>query len=461
MSRTQPPINDRRALDPQSLCDAFDRLPIPQDVTDRALALLADDLSLAIAVAENDFGRRLHSALQALYGGSAGIRLGPVVEGLPPAESAFFLGSLIHSVEQDDTHVPSIVHGGAVLIPAALLAAVSHRRTGADLLRALVLGWELLIRLGLHAPGAFQARGFQASAVLGPIAAAIVAGWLQGLKADQLGHAIGIALSFSAGPLTYLENGAESKKLHLGWAARSGLVAAQLAAAGITGPSDVVGSNLSVFELFAASQPVAGDGLLGDFGERWHLREVSFKAWPCCHYLQGFIEALETLRLEAGSRPLLSLHMHVPEQVAPLLCLPSDRRNAPSTDIDARFSLPYVVKALLLDGAIDAGTFEAPARERINGSPWPLRLTWELWPASGFPQCYPARVDAIVEGGHTLHAEVRSLRGGPERPFMPQELRARFFERTEPRLGKQAAAALWQSLATLETSESIKLSQTP
>lgn len=461
MNRTQPPINDRRALDPQSLCDAFDRLPIPQDVTDRALALLADDLSLAIGVAGNDFGRRLHSALQALYGGSAGIRLGPVVEGLPAAESAFFLGSLIHSLEQDDTHVPSIVHGGAVLIPAALLAAVSHRRTGADLLRALVLGWELLIRLGLHAPGAFQARGFQASAVLGPIAAAIVAGWLQGLKADQLRHAIGIALSFSAGPLTYLENGAESKKLHLGWAARSGVVAAQLAAAGITGPSDVVGSNLSVFELFAASQPVAGDGLLGDLGERWHLREVSFKAWPCCHYLQGFIEALETLRLEAGSRPLLSLHMHVPEQVAPLLCLPIDRRNAPSTDIDARFSLPYVVKALLLDGAIDAGTFEASARERINASPWPLRMTWEPWQASGFPQCYPARVDAIVEGGNTLHAEVRSLRGGPERPFMPQELRARFFERTEPRLGKQAAAALWQSLASLETSESIKLSQTP
>ncbi|MEI7784543.1 MAG: MmgE/PrpD family protein [Betaproteobacteria bacterium] len=457
MNCPPPTTSERCALDPQSICDAFDRLPIPPDVTERALALLADDLSLAIAVAGNDFGRRLHSALQALYGGSAGISLGPVMQGFPAPESAFLLGSLIHSVEQDDTHVPSIVHGGAVLIPAALVAAVSHRCTGAQLLRSLVLGWELLIRLGLHAPGAFQARGFQVSAVLGPIAAAIVAGWLQGLKADQLRHAIGIALSFSAGPLTYLENGAESKKLHLGWAARSGLVAAQLAAAGITGPSDVVGSSLSVYELFAASKPVVGDGLLGDLGQRWHLREVSFKAWPCCHYLQGFIEAMEALRLEAGSRALQSLHLHVPEQVAPLLCLPIDRRNAPSTDIDARFSLPYVVKALLLDGAIDASTFDASARARINGSPWPLRMTWEPWQESGFPQCYPARVDATVEGGSRLHAEVRSLRGGPDRPFMPQELMARFFERTEPRLGKQAAAALWQSLATLETSESIEL----
>jgi len=449
--------NNRSPLDPQRICDVFDRLPIPRDVTARALALLADDLSLAISVSGNDFGQRLRNALQVLYCGGAGINLGPVMEGLPAPESAFLLGGLIHSVEQDDTHVPSIVHGGAVLIPAALVAAVSHRRSGAELLRALVLGWELLIRLGLHAPGAFQTRGFQASAVLGPIAAAIVVGWLQGLKADQLGHAIGIALSFSAGPLTYLENGAESKKLHLGWAARSGLVAVQLAAAGITGPSDVVGSRLSVFELFAASKAVAGEGFLDDLGERWHLRDVSFKTWPCCHYLQGFIEAIEALRLEASSRHLQSLHLHVPEQVVSLLCLPIDSRNNPSTDIDARFSLPYVVKALVLDGAIHAGTFDAASRERINCSPWPLRFTWEPWQASGFPQCYPARVDATFEGGELLRKEVRSLRGGPDRPFMPEKLRARFFDRTEPRLGKHTAAALWHSLSNLETSESIKL----
>jgi len=76
------------------------------------------------------------------------------------------------------------VHGGAVLIPAALVAAVVHGRSGGDMLRALVLGWELLIRLGMHAPGSFQARGFQASAVLGPTAAAAVSGWLQRLTVD-------------------------------------------------------------------------------------------------------------------------------------------------------------------------------------------------------------------------------------------------------------------------------------
>jgi 2-methylcitrate dehydratase PrpD len=443
-------------LDPQRICDAFDRVRIPDDVTARALALLADDLSLAIEVSAKSFGRRVHDALRALYGDGPGVELGPILQGLPAPESAFLLGSWIHSVEQDDTHVPSIVHGGAVLIPAALVAAVVHRRSGAELLRALVLGWELLIRLGLHAPGAFQARGFQASAVLGPLAAAIVAGRLQGLAAAPLGHAIGIALSFAGGPLTYLEHGAESKKLHLGWAARSGLVAAQLASAGITGPGDVVGSRLSVFELFGASPAAAADRLLHDLGERWHLREVSFKAWPCCHYLQGFIEAIEALRAEAGARPLQSLHLHVPEPVVALVCLPGDRRECPATDIDARFSLPFVVKALLLDGAIDADTFEPAARARINACAWPVRFSWEPWRGSGFPQCYPARVDATLEGGARLHNEVRALRGGPERPFAAQALEARFFRRTEPLLGPQEAAALWQTLTTLETAPTIR-----
>ncbi len=446
-----------RALDSQRICDAFEQVEIPQDVGARVLALLADDLSLAIDAGEKDFGRQLRTALQALYGGSGGIALGPVMRGLPAPESAFLLGSLIHSVEQDDTHVPSIVHGGAVLIPAALVAAVVHGRSGSDLLRALALGWELLIRLGLHAPGSFQARGFQASAVLGPIAAAAVSGWLQRLTADQLGHAIGIALSFAAGPLTYLEDGAESKKLHLGWAARSGLVAAQLAACGITGPSDVVGARLSVFELFGSAFEPAGSSLLADLGERWHLRDVSFKAWPCCHYLQGFIEAIEALRTEAGARHLSALHCHVPEQVVPLLCLPSDRRDKPETDIDARFSLPYVVKALLLDGAIGADTFAPATRSRINASVWPLRLSWEPWPASGFPQCYPARVDATTADGRLLRQEIRALRGGPDRPFSPQTLRARFFERTQPRLGHQGATAFWNTIAHLRTAATVQL----
>ena len=445
------------ALDPQRLCDAFDQIEIPQDVTARALALLADDLSLAIDVGEKDFGRHMRAALQALYGGSGGITLGPVMQGLPAPESAFLLGSLIHSVEQDDTHVPSIVHGGAVLIPAALVAAVVHGRSGRDLLRALVLGWELLIRLGLHAPGSFQARGFQASAVLGPIAAAAVSGWLQGLTAGQLGHAIGIALSFAAGPLTYLENGAQSKKLHLGWAARSGLVAAQLAASGLTGPQDVVGSRLSVFALFGAANEPAGSGLLADLGHRWHLRDVSFKAWPCCHYLQGFIEAIEALRAEAGAQPLTALHCHVPEQVVPLLCLPADRREKPETDIDARFSLPYVVKALLLDGTIGADTFEPAARTRINASAAPLRLSWEPWSNSGFPQCYPARIDATTADGTRLHQEIRALRGGPDRPFSPQELHTRFLERTRQRLGQPGAEGFWHTIARLETATKVQL----
>lgn len=83
-------------------------------------------------------------------------------------------------------------------------------------------------------------------------------------------------------------------------------------------------------------------------------------------------------------RPLNYPHCHVPEQVVQLLYLTTDRRDKPQTDIDARFSLPFVVKALLLDGAIAASTFEPEARSRINASEWPLRLTWEPWSASGF-----------------------------------------------------------------------------
>src|SRR5262249_56307696 len=122
-----------------------------------------------------------------------------------------------------------IVHGSAVLAPTALAAAQEAEASGEDLLRAYILGWEVLVRMGLAAPGGFQARGFQVTSVAGTLVAALQAAELAMLDENRTVAALGIALSQAAGVFEFLSNGSSVKSMHPGWAAHPGLLPARLA----------------------------------------------------------------------------------------------------------------------------------------------------------------------------------------------------------------------------------------
>ena len=127
--------------------------------------------------------------------------------GASVADAALINGGLMHSLEFDDTHTGSIMHGSSVVAAAALAAAEASNASGAALLGAYARGWEALARLGLAAPGRFHSQGFQATSIAGTFAAALVAAELAGLTEDQTVSALGIALSQSSGVMEFLTNG--------------------------------------------------------------------------------------------------------------------------------------------------------------------------------------------------------------------------------------------------------------
>ena len=92
----------------------------------------------------------------------------------------------MHSLEYDGTHTASVVHAGSAAAPVALAVCEETAASGAKMLHAFVLGWEIFVRLGLAAPGSFSQHGFQFTAVGGPFAAALTAGLLLGLNQEQL-----------------------------------------------------------------------------------------------------------------------------------------------------------------------------------------------------------------------------------------------------------------------------------
>src|SRR5690242_7037693 len=144
-------------------------------------------------------------------------------------------GVATHAFELDSLRKPGAgVHPGAALVPVALALGEELHASGEDLLAAIVAGCEVMFRIGAASRHSSESLGFHAPGLTGPFGAAIVAGRLLQLDGDRLCRALGIAGSLCSGVLAFAkaDNGAMVKRLHLGRAAESGILAARLAQSG-------------------------------------------------------------------------------------------------------------------------------------------------------------------------------------------------------------------------------------
>ena len=218
----------------------LDRLPAA--VIERTKLLILDMAGNAIRARHDaESTPPLLRAVQAmgLKPGKARVFADP--DGFTPAGAVLVNATLAHSLDFDDTHAAAIVHAGAPVIPAALAAAELAGASGADMLAAIVAGYEVALRLALALPaGAHYDRGFHPSATCGAFGAAAAAGRVMGLDAGAIASAFGIALSQSAGSLQFLANGAWTKRFQVGWASMAGFAAAILAREGFKGASDPI-----------------------------------------------------------------------------------------------------------------------------------------------------------------------------------------------------------------------------
>lgn len=357
-----------------------------------------------------------------------------------PEMAAMVNGALIHSLEYDDTHIASVVHGSAFAAPMALAGAEAAGADGDAMLRAYVAAWEVAIRLGRAAPGAFQARGVQVTAAAGAIGAAAGAALVAGLDRRATVHALGIAGSEASGLLAFLSDGTSVKALHPGWAAHSGLLAARLAGAGMTGPAAILEDRFGVMPAFAGTTGSLEEEL-ATLGKDWFLPESAFKLYPACHYIHPFLEALETL-VEGGltADRLQSLTAHVPPPEAPLIAEPWERRQTPSSGYDGKWGLAYCLALRLADGRLDIDSFTREPRAEVTALA--RRMAWQPMEDHGFPARFAARIKAVTSDGAAHTAEVPNVLGAPDRPVPADRIVAKFRENAGRILPQARSTAL-------------------
>ncbi|GAA2865976.1 MmgE/PrpD family protein [Pseudonocardia halophobica] len=392
---------------------------------------------------------RLH-LLDALGVGLAASRLGPAsgllgvarpdgpctvlgaATGTTPADAALVNGTLVHSLEYDDTHTGAVMHGSSVLAPAVLAAAEAGKAAAPEVVRAFVAGWEVLVRLGLAAPSGFQRAGFQGTSVAGPVAGAVAVGLLAGLDREGLLDAVAVAASFSAGNFTFLSRGASSKAAQAGIAAQAAISAMQLVQGGITGARDVFEGDRGFFGLYA-DDPSAADRLRhlsGDLGSRWYLTDAAFKGVPCCHFLHPFVEAVAALGLpDGGCRRIHRILCRVPQGQETVIALPWAAKQTPGQADEARWSLPYVVALQAVRGRVLLSDFVGPPDAEVLAVA--ARVDWEIWPDSGYPALFPAEIEVEWTDGSVRTVTIDDVDGGVGRPWAADRVIEKFLGNCE------------------------------
>jgi 2-methylcitrate dehydratase PrpD len=440
----------------------------PASARARAAAALLDTVGVTLAGAVEPVARIVQSTIGGNGGGVHAENGGRVfrpgdAEGCAvigtahraaAPDAALANGTAAHALDYDDMCFVSLAHPSAPLVPAVLAAGELNGSSGAAILDAYVVGFEIEARLGrLMNPRHYQ-RGWHCTSTLGVLGAAAASSRLAGLDAVTIAHALGIAASAASGLKDNF--GSMVKPLHAGLAARDGVLASLLARGGLTASAQALdGPQGFLHAMDSERQDLARE--LEDLGMRWEVLDtgITMKLYPSCAATHPPLDALLELRAEEGLTPTAIDAIDVDvDRITPTVLL-YDR---PATPLEAKFSLNFCAAVAIADGRVGIDTFTEDRLRDESLRALMARVTMGVDEALGrnAPPLTEARVHVRLRGGRTLVREVRGARGTPERPASSAEVDAKFLACARRALPEEKATRALERLRRVEELTSIR-----
>lgn len=341
-----------------------------------------------------------------------------------PASAALANGAAAHSLDFDDQHDPARVHVFCVVLPAVLatLEAEEHI-SGRDALTAIAVGVEVFCRLGLACYNSLG-KGWHPTTALGSIAAAAAAAKVLKLDAERTLNAMALAFVQLSGTAQFIADGALAKRIGPGFAARSGVLAAQMARHGITGPWRFLEGKAGLFQLYERGE-VKPDILIDGIGEAWRVRNLSMKPYPCCRCVHTTIQiALEYREQGIRADDIASGTIELGTVNRQIVGAGFNQAH-PNPVVHAQFNAAYAFAAALVDGKVTIPSF-APARIRADDVSFAARFN--CVDAADFEPTAvpPARVHLTLKDGRTLTRTRLTMKGAPDEPMSEDEVFAKF-----------------------------------
>lgn len=339
-------------------------------------------------------------------------------------------------------------HPPVHLVPAALAVAEAKATSGAELLVALVVGYEAGARIGMasrvraeiHPHGTYH-----------NVSAAVAAGRLMGVGRELMESTIGLAIHLAIMPsFQNAYQGRTVRNSYAGVGAAAGILASQLAITGFTPEHDAIGSVYGGIISSWLDPARITEGL----GQRFEITQGFIKPYPMCRFGHPALEAAEAL---VNHCPILPEEIETVEVHTFDWAATCDDRT-PMTELGAKFSIPWAMASMLVRKSAGPDDFRGEALSDPLLRAIAARVIVKEDPkyTSMTPSKRPARVTVLTKKGNTFQWEVERSAGGPDAPWPKEKVRGKFRSLADPVIGSEQAGAVAEMVPRLHEVKDIR-----
>ena len=429
---------------------------LPAHTVDYAKLCVIDLMGTAIAGSVNPVGQIWKTYFeQTKQAGGSGTVWSQGFPAMRTEEAAACNAANSHLLDLDDVHNTSITHPGTITIPAAIAIGQELKKSGKDVLAAIVGGYEAATRIGEAInPGAYWF--WHTTGVVGAFSSAAASGKLLGLTKDQMLMAFGSAGTQAAGLWEFLEDGSMSKSLHTANAALCGIRSARLAKLGFTGASKILEGKKGFLK---ALNPQSDEGAITRGLEKgnYKLDTNSFKPYACCRHIHSanyaLLELIREARISAEDVESIEDRTY---QVAVNTASNAD----PKTAYAYKFSIQYCLAAALLYGDVSGAVFTEEKTKNPAARALMDKVTVVVDPQiqKSFEED-PARwthtLKIRLKDGRVLEKTVDYPLGDYMNPFTWEIAEKKFHGLVDAIIGEKTAAELADRISNMEKLEDI------
>jgi 2-methylcitrate dehydratase PrpD len=429
--------------------DAINR-DLPADVAQKGKHHLLDSLAAMVSGSALKPGAAAINYVGPIGGVEESCVIGTKLV-IPATNAALANGMLAHADETDDSHEPAFFHPGCAIVPAALAIAERHQRSGVELLRAVVLGYDVGARFTIALdPRDFYARGFSSHAFGGLFGASAAAFALAGLNAEQVRQGFSLTAQQASGLATWVRDEEHIEKAFdfAGMPARNAVASATMMTSGFTGAADVFSGDGNLFQTFAPNPnvEVMGRGL----GTDYEIMRANIKKWSVGSPIQAALDAVEYLLANETFSPagIDRIVVRLPDREAHIV----DGRSMPDVN------LQYLVSAFLVKGKMDFKISHDYAMMK-DKDVMAMCARVELVADAELSAAVPKRqgiVEIILSDGRTMTRRTHAVRGTADNPMTDAEVEAKARDLVADVLGMTTAKALVEQINTIETLSDVR-----
>ena len=368
--------------------------------------------------------------------------------------AALVNGVAAHVLDYDDVTLDG--HPSAVLVPAILAQAHASGSSGAEILAAYIAGYEVWAELLAREPTPLHDKGWHPTTVRGTVAAAAACAKLRRLDASTTATAMAISASMASGLVANF--GTMTKSFQVGRAAQSGLIAARLAAAGLTASLDALEHPSGYLAAFSPQGKAERDQPFVAARKEWHIvrQGLNIKRFPICYATHRCIDAALDLVERYDLAPDRVERIHVSTGRMQMLML---RNHRPQTGLEAKFSMEYAVSILLIEGKAGLEQFSDAVVQRPDVQAMIARSRFFVDPERN--QSGRTLQTTLLEGnvirihmrdGRVITGKSTFAKGSPKNPMSYDEVADKFRGNAEfAKWPKQKAESVIAMVKSLES----------